>query len=152
MLYRVNEPVVFDGAWQITGTTQNDAISVSMISPANTPPYLQASYNGVKYFIGSSMPSSINIEGLSGNDQLSIAANITLPTILSGSEGNDVLTGGAGSDLMNGGAGNDVFKFELDNLSFVPVFALDRVADEAGWIHWISRAPRRDRSQSICRW
>ncbi len=132
MLYRVNEPVVFDGAWQITGTTQNDAISVSMISPANTPPYLQASYNGVKYFIGSSMPSSINIEGLSGNDQLSIAANITLPTILSGSEGNDVLTGGAGSDLMNGGAGNDVFKFELDNLSFVPVFALDRVADDGG--------------------
>src|SRR5262249_51405621 len=49
----------------------------------------------------------IIMDGLGGNDQLSVAPTITVPAWLKGGAGNDALTGGGGNDLLDGGDGTD---------------------------------------------
>jgi hypothetical protein len=47
----------------------------------------------------------LNLNG--GDDVASVAANVTLPVIFNGGDGNDGLFGGGGIDVFDAGAGND---------------------------------------------
>jgi Ca2+-binding RTX toxin-like protein len=51
--------------------------------------------------------SSIFIAGAAGNDSISLDSTVTLPSVLSGGNGDDTVVGGAGSDYLMGGALND---------------------------------------------
>ena len=50
---------------------------------------------------------SINADGQSGSDKITIASQITLPATMNGDAGNDTLIGGSGNDAIFGGDGND---------------------------------------------
>src|SRR5438552_17601786 len=49
----------------------------------------------------------IQIAGRAGNDILSVAASVTLPSQIFGESGNDRLNGGSGRDALFGGDDND---------------------------------------------
>lgn len=51
--------------------------------------------------------SRILIHGFDGNDNLSIASELTTPAEIYGGEGNDQIDGGGGRDLLLGGLGDD---------------------------------------------
>jgi len=51
--------------------------------------------------------TSISVSAGGGDDKVSIARNITLPTTLNGGDGNDSLSGGGGVDTIDGGGGAD---------------------------------------------
>ena len=52
--------------------------------------------------------ASFEVNAAGGNDRVSVAADVSVPTTLRGGPGNDRLIGGAGNDKLIGGAGNDV--------------------------------------------
>ena len=96
------------GVLAVTGTAQNDVITVSRDAAGN----LRVNSGAVA--VAGPQPTAANttlieIFGLDGNDALSLdEANGALPAaILLGGAGNDVLTGGSGGDLLFGEAGND---------------------------------------------
>jgi hypothetical protein len=49
----------------------------------------------------------IRVDGSSGNDQIIVDANLTVPCQLLGGKGNDTITAGSGDDTVDGGVGND---------------------------------------------
>ena len=81
------------GADTITLTYKNKAFTVT--TAAGFKKILPGSFNAVQ------------IKGAAGNDRITIAANISVPTFLYGEDGNDTLTGGNGDDNLYGGAGTN---------------------------------------------
>ncbi|MBS1878999.1 MAG: hypothetical protein JST31_05765 [Actinobacteria bacterium] len=51
--------------------------------------------------------AGFEVNGNGGNDTITVAANVPVPTTLRGGPGDDKLTGGAGNDKLVGGPGND---------------------------------------------
>ena len=102
---RLLKAIVFAGGQiQVQGTAAGDAISIdSNDSPARVTVRLNGS---VRRFNSSDVSSAI-LTGLDGNDRISVASNISVPTSLYGSAGNDTLFGGSGSDAIFGGDAND---------------------------------------------
>ncbi len=86
----------------VIGTNGNDVINVTRPS---TNAYT-VTINGVNKGTFNS-PSRIVSYGLNGNDQITLANNITLKSILDGGTGNDILKGGGSNSIMLGGTGND---------------------------------------------
>ena len=57
--------------------------------------------------ISDSSIKSISVSAGGGDDKVSIARSVTLPSTLNGGDGNDDLSGGGGADTIDGGAGAD---------------------------------------------
>lgn len=92
------------GNLEIDGTNCDDVIRVSKANAAGT--LLSVRFSNV--FIGTYSPTGkIIINGLDGNDYLSVDANVTRAAIIFGGAGNDTIRGGAGNDILLGGDGND---------------------------------------------
>ncbi|WP_245269801.1 calcium-binding protein [Ensifer sp. WSM1721] len=90
-------------------------MSALLSSPAYT--LVQLNNNGNNYTHAAN--GSFRIEGLDGNDDITVAASSTGNDYLDGGAGNDKLNaagtddfldGGAGSDTLNGNAGNDILR------------------------------------------
>jgi uncharacterized delta-60 repeat protein len=88
----------------ITGTTGNDKIAIAQNGTSLTS--VIVTVNGVRQGVFSPT-GRIIVYGDAGNDAISVAAGVQIPTALYGDEGNDVLTGGGGNDILVGGNGND---------------------------------------------
>jgi len=88
----------------ITGTPRSDRIQVNTQSGGNLVVRLKNQTIGTFPVNGISL---ITIDGLAGNDHISIGPNIDIPAVLNGGFGNDHLSGGAGDDILHGGPGND---------------------------------------------
>ncbi len=87
---------------RIVGSSGNDDILISYSSGVYK---LTTAAGFTQSFKGSF--NSLRINGGKGNDTITISNNITLPTYLSGEDGNDLLRGGGGDDVLVGGLGND---------------------------------------------
>jgi Ca2+-binding RTX toxin-like protein len=92
------------------GVTRDDTILVRR-SPVNTA-YLEVFVNGQRQFTGRyDTVGKIIINGLNGNDNITVDPGVSIATTINGGAGNDTLKGGAGNDSLNGGAGNDTYVF-----------------------------------------
>lgn len=92
---------------QIDGTNADDTINVSLSNPTT----LTVSLNGVLSNFQLAQVTDIAIDGLDGNDTLTIMSSVTLPATITGGLGNDRITAGGGDATLTGGAGNDTYVF-----------------------------------------
>ena len=89
----------------VVGTNKADTISVSMDGQtANT---IDVSINGQISTFDSTAVKYIVVNGLGGNDTITVDPSIVTPTTVLGGAGNDTMTAGGGADVLNGGAGRD---------------------------------------------
>src|SRR5436190_17848978 len=86
----------------ITGTEADEAINVQLSGDS----YL-VDINGTVTPIAAASVTSISASAMAGNDTITIDSTVTIPTTLSGGDGDDNLLGGAGPDAISGDAGND---------------------------------------------
>lgn len=98
---------IVDGNLVVVGTAGNDVIAVE---PTAQSDQVRVSLGGVAVgaFDLGAITGRILLQGLAGDDRLSVAANMAKPAELHGGPGNDTLTGGAGNDILVGEEGNDV--------------------------------------------
>src|SRR5213083_2808496 len=98
---------VVAGVLTVGGTANPDHINVS-----KNGTNLVINQNGTSATTPATGVTKIVVNGLGGNDDLSVAADpthgIALPVALNGGDGNDRLRGGRGNDVLNGGNNNDV--------------------------------------------
>lgn len=93
----------------VSGSATDDTILVRL-DPANTN-YIQALVNGVEEARAVySGVTTIAVNGIGGNDTLTIDTAITRSGFVSGGDGNDWIQGGSGADNVNGNAGNDTVR------------------------------------------
>lgn len=102
-------------------------MTVETVTPAGSATYLNVSRNGVNYAFNPAKVSFVTMNGLSGDDFLSVGSTVAARATLNGDGGNDVLVGGAESDSLVGGSGNDRFVFDADTS-----LGTDRVTDSSG--------------------
>jgi hypothetical protein len=111
---------VHNGQLQIIGTNDPDHVTVNLAgSGADRVVRVHASFLPDPGFVDVPLAglSSILLMLFDGDDQASLAGNMTLPAVLDGGAGNDhlfaggggaVLLGGTGNDFLSGGPGNDI--------------------------------------------
>ncbi|WP_018236938.1 calcium-binding protein [Ensifer sp. BR816] len=111
----VNTLSAKDGPAAQESFTSLATTSALLSSPAYS--LVQLDNNGNSYTHAAD--GSFRIEGLDGNDDITVAASSTGNDYLDGGAGNDKLNaagtddfldGGAGSDILNGNAGNDILR------------------------------------------
>jgi hypothetical protein len=101
------------GVLTIEGTPNNDVIVVHQSSGAVRIDNCNINVNGTPYSsISSSSVTSIQINGLQGDDYLSVGGStgydaVAIPTTIWGGYGNDILIGGNAGDTLWGNAGSD---------------------------------------------
>jgi Ca2+-binding RTX toxin-like protein len=106
----------------VTGTPGNDKIVVSNIAAFGNNSLPTIGVNGVKTQVSSTANAVLDIQGLAGDDQISMPSmsgtslRLYGTATLDGGAGNDTLSGanqadtligGAGKDVLDGAAGND---------------------------------------------
>jgi len=100
----VNAPkavLAADGTLVVNGTNSNNTISLSLVSGS-----VKATVDGVsKSFVATSV-KRISVNGLSGDDNITIGAGVRGSSVDAGA-GNDTVTGGTSNDTLSGGDGND---------------------------------------------
>lgn len=99
----------------VTGTINSETIVISL-SAGNTLSVSVAGANDYNETIASIL--SIVVNAGSGDDTINLGATtkpITVPTTLSGDNGNDTITGGAGNDSITGANNNDSIDGGLGN-------------------------------------
>ena len=97
---------VHNGVLQIIGTNHNDHVTVNQ--QGNGLFKVHADFFATNFrTYSSSGITQILVLLCDGDDEATIAGNITTRVILDGGAGNDHLNGGAGTNLLLGGAGND---------------------------------------------
>ncbi len=87
----------------VNGTEGDDTI---VLTPTKVTGEIEVRINNVaagKFL----KPTRLIVNGLGGNDSLTVDSRLTLPAELNGGNGNDTLSGGAGDDILNGGDGTD---------------------------------------------
>ena len=90
----------------VQGTEGNDVITVSQ---HGSNLRVQISGAGVAYDHYFAQPiSRIEVYGQGGNDQITVAPNVTAPAFVFAGAGNDVLRAGGGASVLVGGRGNNV--------------------------------------------
>jgi hypothetical protein len=67
-----------------------------------------------------------------GDDQMTIAGNITTPAVIDGGEGNDKLNGGGGHNSIVGGPGDDALQGGADDDVLIGGIGADRLIGSAG--------------------
>ena len=99
------------GVLRIIGTARADRITVARAQPSDlgAAPNVEVTLNGVTRAFDAADVRLITIAGRGGDDEISLAPDVTVPASLLGGAGNDLLTGGGGADTLSGGAGNDLF-------------------------------------------
>lgn len=90
----------------VAGTQGNDVITVGL-NPSDAATIDVAVNGDVRSFDASRIRKPIRVNGLAGDDRITVAPEVTLPTILNGGAGNDIIVGGAGADQIIGGKGDD---------------------------------------------
>jgi Ca2+-binding RTX toxin-like protein len=91
---------VASGLLTMTGTTAADTLTLS-----SSNGLVIATRNGSSTIFSSSLVTSANISGGDGADN--ITNSTSLPSTLSGGNGNDTINGGGGNDSIDGGANDD---------------------------------------------
>ena len=137
-LTTANVPYAGGTMLQITGTAGADTITLSYDGSAFT----------VKTAAGFSktLPgvfTAVRIDGMAGDDRITVGANIWTPCFLFGEEGTDTLKGGSGDDSLFGGAGTNYLygMTGRDTLVSVGGNANDALAGGAGEdIFWTDNA------------
>src|SRR4051812_26766509 len=89
----------------ITGYSKPDQISVEI--DQSDPGKLKVTVDGANKLFRRKDVASIRIEGRGGNDDIEVRqehADLTLPTVIFGGEGDDTIVGGAGKDVLHGEA------------------------------------------------
>jgi Ca2+-binding RTX toxin-like protein len=98
------------GQLNVTGTDYADVINVTLNTVTSrirvTEQRVGSAIVRATEFV-SSLVSRIFVDANNGNDAVTIATNITRPSTVIGSYGNDTITGGGGADVLRGGAGAD---------------------------------------------
>jgi hypothetical protein len=95
---------ISDKKLQIVGTNRSDAV---VISADRSPEFVQVQWNNRN--AGRFGPiTGVVVQGNGGDDVLVVKANVSLPVVLDGGDGDDCLQGGSGGDQLLGGAGDDV--------------------------------------------
>jgi hypothetical protein len=89
---------------RINGTTGSDVISLARTTGGGL--LVKNSTGWSKTWTGTA--ATIRVDGLGGNDKISVSSGLYTPVVLLGSAGNDTLIGGSGHDRLYGGAGTDV--------------------------------------------
>ena len=90
--------------WSFQGTASNDAINVFPDSLRGRLKITRGAEIDRFDFDGQ---DRIHVSAGGGNDNIIVAASVSLPAILEGGAGNDTLSGGAGADLLLGQDGDD---------------------------------------------
>jgi Ca2+-binding RTX toxin-like protein len=93
------------GTLSVAGTGGPDPISVSRAAADQ----LAVTLNGVSQQFPLSDVRRIVINGRGGDDGITVASDIAIPSVLLGGAGADALTGGGGPDRLLGGGGDDRF-------------------------------------------
>jgi Ca2+-binding RTX toxin-like protein len=88
----------------VTGTNKSDHIRVDVDSSGNLVVTLKGRQIGSFAQTGVSL---IVVNGLGGNDHISVGSGVTIDAEINGDAGNDHIRGGAGNDILTGGPGND---------------------------------------------
>jgi subtilisin family serine protease len=90
----------------LSGAPTADTILVRL-DPSNTA-FIQVLTNSVQtHRVLASGVSSIDINGLGGNDNITVESAVTAPATIYGGNGNDFIAGGNGNDFIGGEAGDD---------------------------------------------
>lgn len=105
---RVLSADLADGVLTIVGTKKSDVIEVSVPTSGDHVGQLQVDVNGILSHFNPAEVSSLLIQGLSGNDQITVASDIVVAAWISGGNGNDTINGGGGADTLLGENGKDV--------------------------------------------
>jgi Ca2+-binding RTX toxin-like protein len=90
----------------VTGTSSGENIQVNKRSDGK----YEVKFNG-SVQLDNVDPTNLNrivVFGNDGNDDITVASDITIPAYLYGNAGNDRLRGGSGADVVVGGAGDDL--------------------------------------------
>ncbi len=95
---------ISDKKLQIVGTNRSDAIVINADRPQD---FVQVQWNGKNVGRFGSI-TGVVVQGGGGDDVLVAKANVNLPVVLDGGDGDDCLQGGAGGDQLFGRAGDDV--------------------------------------------
>ncbi|HEV8607253.1 MAG TPA: calcium-binding protein [Tepidisphaeraceae bacterium] len=114
--FTVNVPkavLAADGTLIVNGTNGNNTINLSLVSGS-----VRATVDGVSKSFTATSVKRISINGLAGNDTITIGAGVRGSAVdggvgndtVTGGTGNDTLVGGDGNDRLNGGDGNDWLK------------------------------------------
>ena len=126
--FLIDGPVQLNGTiLEITGTSNADAVSV--IAVAGETPSLNVVLNSVVFPFAPVRVGEIVINGLAGNDILTVDSNIVLPATIDGGTDDDTLTGGAGNDKLIGAEGNDALEGRLGDDTYVFATATAAEAD-----------------------
>lgn len=88
----------------VTGTSKSDHISVTPDGSGNLVVTLKGQQIGSFAAAGVSL---IVVNGLGGNDHITIDSSISIAAEINGDAGNDHLSSGGGNDVLTGGPGND---------------------------------------------
>lgn len=97
-----------------SGAPTADTILVRL-DPANTG-FVQVLVNNVQTDrVPAAGVSSIHVNGLGGNDDITVDGSITVPTRIDGGDGDDRLVGGSGNDFIDDQGGNDFADGQYDN-------------------------------------
>ena len=91
------------GKLLVTGSGHADKISLSTSGKK-----LVVNVDGRKVSFSQTKVHSFEVDGGSGNDQITVASNVSTTGTLDGGAGNDTLTAGGGTETLIGGAGNDI--------------------------------------------
>lgn len=114
------------GGLTIRGTWAADTVIIGRSGSSGE--FVDVSVNGSSQQFPFSGVRRITVNGGGGDDEITIAPEVTIPATLLGGAGNDRLSGGGGIDRLVGGGGNDRF-FSRD--SAVDLILGGRGQDEA---------------------
>lgn len=91
----------------VRGTDENDVLSIQRQIRGQAP--INVRLNGVvATTVNPTDFDLIQVQGLNGNDAISLGAGIAIPTLMWGGAGNDYLSGGNATSVLLGGLGDDV--------------------------------------------
>ena len=94
------------GMLKLTGTESADTISVVVDTGDSSSWEVTGAVGGTQHFTIANY-ASIRIDALGGNDSVTVSADVTVPCVINGGDGNDNLLAGSGDDHIDAGAGND---------------------------------------------
>lgn len=106
---------LLNGTLTIIGTNANDNIQVQVAVAGPHTGELQVDINGTQSFFDVAQVTSISIDGLNGNDTITVDDNVVVNTTIHGGKGNDTIKGGGGDDTIYGDAGNDTIDSSAGN-------------------------------------
>ena len=111
----MNEEIDADGNIILTGSEGDDNITVTEHTSSIDLGFMNLEYvDGVTVSDGTSThtylgedASHLTIQGLGGDDRITVDADVSFSLTLEGGAGEDRIQGGAGADVMRGGDGRD---------------------------------------------